>query len=293
MIYDLNQDIEWFESYSEGFSRDRDPEDRTNLAIKKEHSLRVLDNAIKIGASLELDGGLARLTHLAALFHDVGRFPQYERFRTFNDRNSANHAALSVEVLKKTDALSKLTPEHRRMVLGAVFLHNRQFIPSALPPQLDIITRIVRDADKLDIFPVLIAHFSPDFPANGVVTLDLRPHPTAYTESILCKVESGETGKYEEMIWINDLKLLLCSWVYDLNFPVSRRIVLQAGYLDAIFGSLPPDPKIIALRHQLTRELSVGVEASRKGTVAGESSLHETTTQKTCETFSGARFSLK
>ena len=69
MIYDLSQHIEWFENYSEGFSRDRDPEDQTNLAIKKEHSLRVLDNAIKIRASLELDGVLARLTHLAALFH--------------------------------------------------------------------------------------------------------------------------------------------------------------------------------------------------------------------------------
>jgi|WetSurMetagenome_2_1015567.scaffolds.fasta_scaffold01871_8 hypothetical protein len=268
MIYDLDQHIEWFENYSEGFFRGGNPEDRTNLAIKKEHSLRVLDNARRISASLELDGGLARLTHLAALFHDVGRFPQYERFRTFNDRNSANHAALSVAVLKKTDALSKLTPEHRRMVLGAILLHNRQFLPSALPPQLDVITRIVRDADKLDIFPVLIAHFSPDFPANGVVTLDLRTHPTAYTESIFGEVQAGKTGKYEEMIWINDLKLLLCSWVYDLNFPVSRKIVLQAGYLDAIFGSLPPDPKFIALRQQLSQVLSVGTGASREGAVA-------------------------
>jgi putative nucleotidyltransferase with HDIG domain len=265
MIYDLSQHIEWFEKYSEGFSGSGNPEDQTNLAIKKEHSLRVLDNAMKISASLELDGELTQLTHLAALFHDVGRFPQYQRFRTFNDRSSANHAALSVEVLRKTDALTKLTLEHRRLVLAAIFLHNRRFIPLALPPKLGIITRIVRDADKLDILPVLIAHFSPDFPANGVVTLDLRPHPTAYTESIFCKVLSGETGKYEEMIWINDLKLLLCSWVYDLNFPVSRRIVLQAGYLDAIFGSLPPDPKFIALRQQLTQELSVGVDASRKG----------------------------
>jgi len=288
MIYDLNQHIEWFENYSEGFSGGGNLEDQTNLAIKKEHSLRVLDNAMKISASLELDGVLAQIAHLAALFHDVGRFPQYERFRTFNDRNSANHAALSVEVLRKTDALSKLTQEHRRIVLGAIFLHNRQFIPTALPPKLGVITRIVRDADKLDIFPVLIAHFSPNFPANGVVTLDLRPHPTAYTESIFRKVRSGEAGKYEEMIWINDLKLLLCSWVYDLNFEVSRKIVLQAGYLDSVFGSLPPDPKFIALRQQLTQELSGDAGASRKGAAADEGSLQETATLRTCETFLSA-----
>lgn len=261
MTVDLNRHIEWFENYSEGFAQGENAEGRTNLAIKKEHSFRVLANAVKISAALRLDDALAGLAHLAALLHDAGRFPQYKRFRTFNDRNSANHASLSVAVLKKTNPLGELTPEHRRMVLGAIALHNRKIISNALPPRLDVIARIVRDADKLDIFPVLIAHFSPDFPPNGVVTLDLRPHPSAYTESIFAKVQSGVTGKYEEMVWINDLKLLLCSWVYDLNFAVSRSTVLREGYLDAIFGSLPSEPKFIALKQQLVRDLSAGMKA--------------------------------
>jgi hypothetical protein len=256
MTYDLNQHIKWFLNYSEGFSQG-DLEDRKNLAIKKDHSLRVLDNAIKIGASLKLDGVLAQLTHLAALFHDVGRFTQYAKFHTFNDRNSANHAALSVKVLRKTEALTTLRPEHRSMVLGAIFMHNRRSVPARLPFELNMMTRIVRDADKLDIFPVLIAHFLPHAPVNGVVTLDLKPHPTAYTEEIFQSVRSRRTCKYEEMVWMNDLKLLVCSWVYDLNFPVSRGIVLQAGYLDTIFSSLPSSPELIALRKQLKEELTV------------------------------------
>lgn len=264
MIHDLNRNIEWFKDYFEKFAGGEKPEDRANLAIKKEHSLRVLANAVKISAALELEDDLAAIVHLAALFHDVGRFTQYKRFRTFNDRRSANHASLSVEVLKKTDALSELTGEDRRMVLGAIALHNRKFIPNALPPRLNLITRIVRDADKLDIFPVLIAHFSPDFPANGVVTLDLKPHPSAYAEKIFAKVRSRETGKYEDMVWINDLKLLLCSWVYDLNFPVSRAIVLREGYLDSIFESLPSEPKFITLKQQLVRDLSNGLDTSRE-----------------------------
>ena len=260
MPYDLNQHIKWFENYSERFSQGT-LEDRKNIAIKKDHSLRVLGNAMEISASLKLDGELAQLTHLAALFHDVGRFPQYERFRTFNDRNSANHAALSVDVLRTTDALTTLRPEHRRLVLGAIFLHNRQFISAGLPFALDRMTRIVRDADKLDIFPVLISHFLPNSPLNGVVTLNLEPHPTAYTEEIFQSVRAGRIGKYEAMVWINDLKLLVCSWVYDLNFPVSREIVLQKGYLDAIFRSLPSSPEFVALREQLNEELAKDTDA--------------------------------
>jgi hypothetical protein len=255
MIYELSRYIKWFEDYSAGFSQGS-WDDAKNIAIKREHSLRVLRHAVEISASLNLDGELAELTHLAALFHDVGRFPQYARFCTFNDRNSANHAALSVKVLKETDVLNPLTPEHRRMVLGAIFLHNRQFIPAGLPPRLGVMTRVVRDADKLDILPVLISHFSPDSPVNGVVTLDLKPHPSAYTESIFLNVRSGKIAKYEEMVWINDLKLLLCSWVFDLNFSVSRKMILGKGYLDKIFASLPNDRKFMDLLKQLKRVLS-------------------------------------
>lgn len=86
--------------------------------------------------------------------------------------------------------------------------------------------------------------------------MGLEPHPTAYTESIFVKVQSREIGKYEEMTWINDLKLLLCSWVYDLNFPVSRKIVLEESYIERIFGSLPENPKFIGLKEQLTEDLA-------------------------------------
>lgn len=138
MAHDLKQYVEWFNKYSQSFTRGT-PQDLNNISIKRAHSLRVLQNAIQISAPLEMGAELAQLTHLAALFHDVGRFLQYERFQTFDDRNSANHAALSVAVLREKDALALLTPEHRRLVLGAVFLHNRQFISQGLPWKLALI----------------------------------------------------------------------------------------------------------------------------------------------------------
>ena len=42
-----------------------------------------------------------RIAEAVALLHDVGRFEQYKRYGTFNDRKSVNHAALGVEIMKK------------------------------------------------------------------------------------------------------------------------------------------------------------------------------------------------
>lgn len=231
-------------------------EDQKNIAIKIDHSLRVLDNAGRIAESIGLEPQLAMLSRLAALFHDVGRFPQYARFRTFNDRISANHARLSVDVLRESSILFDLAPERRRLVLGAIFLHNRRNIPPGLAPNLDLMARIIRDADKLDIFPVLLSHLEPGSPQNGVVTLHLKPHPIAYTRTILDDLRSKKMGKYDEMVWLNDLKLLLCSWVYDLNFPLSRRMLLELGYIERLFDLLPQSPEIFALRRQLKEDLT-------------------------------------
>jgi hypothetical protein len=43
-----------------------------------------------------------------ALLHDVGRFPQYRRWRTFRDSESDNHARLSLEVIRHEAVLEHL-----------------------------------------------------------------------------------------------------------------------------------------------------------------------------------------
>ena len=48
---------------------------------------------------------------------------------------------------------------------------------------------------------------------------------------------------YQEMVWVNDFKLLLCSWVYDLNYRVSRAVVRERGYLEELLGYLPRSPE--------------------------------------------------
>jgi len=40
-------------------------------------------------------------------------------------------------------------------------------------------------------------------------------------------------------LYVNDFKLLLISWVYDLNFATSRRILRERGYIPTLAATLP------------------------------------------------------
>ena len=234
-----------------GFAQNHYPEerqDRANMALKLDHCLRVYQEAEALVLEEGLQPWTTRIALQAALFHDVGRFPQYAAYKTFDDRKSVDHGRLGVRVLKQHGLLKSLDERERKAVCVAVILHNKRFLPPGLPDWAAAPARVVRDADKLDIFLVMLEHFRPDARNNPVVTLGLRDEPDVCTNTLVEQVLAGKLGDYAEMRTLNDFRLLLCSWVYDLNFPASKRAVRQRGYIDELLADLPDTPQIRAVR---------------------------------------------
>ncbi len=250
--------LRFVEEYRQGHSSDV-----ANVELKRDHSLRVLGNAEMIAASLGATSGDTVPTPstdeidlwlTAALFHDLGRFPQYAEYKTFHDGKSKNHAALGVKALRRRQLLADLPKEERSVVLSAVLLHNKHTLPCGLPPRIRRAVSVVRDADKLDIVRVMQEHFAREEP-NPVVTLHLKEHPTAYSDEIYAQVMDGRLAEYGRMRWTNDFKLLLCSWVYDLNFPATRRAMDERGHLGVLLDSLPRTDPIRKLKARIFENL--------------------------------------
>jgi hypothetical protein len=263
--YDFETYGQWFRDFTREFLQGSEF-DAANVQLKRDHTWRVLELARRISREAEPVPELRELAHLAALFHDVGRFPQYARYQTFQDQISVNHAYQGVLTLKLHRVLEEVPAAARRLVLGTVALHNRRCLPRGLSGELKSLTQIVRDADKLDIFAIMLAHFSPGTPHNNVVNLELKPHPDNYTPEILAQLRRRQMVNYHKMVWVNDFKLMLCSWVYDLNYRKSRKVFRERGYLEELLGYLPRSPEMISLGQQLREDLANGGEwVSRVG----------------------------
>ncbi|MFH1009094.1 MAG: HD domain-containing protein [Candidatus Latescibacterota bacterium] len=254
MTYDLDRYLRRFEDFTRGFMRGREDDD-AGIHLKIYHSLRVLDESRAITRSLSLSPLESELSQLVALFHDIGRFPQYARYKTFNDRISTNHARLGVDTILETGILFDLNAEDRRLILGAIYLHNRFALPQNLSRGLDLQAKIIRDSDKLDIARILLTHFESDAHSNNLVTLGLKTDPFAWSPDIVADIRSQKQVRYEGMVWVNDFKLLVSSWTYDLNFAASRQAALQRGYIDRLFAQLPPNAELQSLKAQLQDDM--------------------------------------
>ncbi|WP_051822476.1 HD domain-containing protein [Desulfonatronum thiodismutans] len=241
-----------------GFAREHfspDAQDRANMALKLDHCLRVFQEAETITIREGLQPDATRRSLWAALFHDVGRFPQYATHKTFDDRKSTDHGSLGVRTLKRRGLLAALDEHDRKAVLAAVILHNKRFLPPDLPDWAAVPARVVRDADKLDIFQVMIEHLRPGARNNPVVTLGLHDEPAVCTDALVEQILAGKLGDYARMRTLNDFRLLLCSWVYDLNFPASRQAVEERGHLNELLDDLPDLQKIRRVRETVLSAL--------------------------------------
>ena len=130
--------------------------DRSNgmIELKVVHTLRVAEVMDRITAALDLPDETRYLAALCAVFHDIGRFEQVTRYGTYNDRRSVDHAALSCEVLRENGFLDDLNDKQRRMVLTAIGNHNKLAIDDGLDEETLLLAKLIRDADKVDIFRV-------------------------------------------------------------------------------------------------------------------------------------------
>lgn len=227
---------------------------REYILLKRDHSLRVHALASRIVRAEGLEP--SQLYVAAALLHDIGRFSQYERFGTYRDDVSVDHGQEGAEVLRAGRFALECSPEERACLLEVVRLHNKKTLPPGLDPLIASVCHVVRDADKLDIVPVVLAQMQPSGPRDQVVTLGLADEPDKWTPFIAKIVAAGESPAYGQFRYLNDFALLLASWGPELVFRASRRLFSARGYLDGIFDLLPGTEAFVGLKSVLAARLA-------------------------------------
>jgi HD superfamily phosphohydrolase YqeK len=249
----------WFSGYCDSF-RSADAEVQRNFDLKQLHTRNVCDAACLIAR----DGSPRRLmlAEVAALCHDLGRFPQFREFRTFKDSESLNHAHLSAQILKQSDLLDFLPGPERDSVLFAVRLHNVYEVPAGLAPETEDLLRVVRDADKLDIWRIFIEYFNaPEGERASGAGLGF-PDRDACSPEVLAAVGAGKMVQLSTLKSLNDFKLLQLSWVYDINFLSTLRLIREREVLERLAATLPGDAAVLEVLDRVRDYLKLRLKAA-------------------------------
>lgn len=246
VLQDFSRIQAWFFEYVNGFTSD-DRLIRQNYTLKKDHTLRVCDDIKTIAEELSFTSKEIFVAQTAALLHDIGRFEQFKQYQTFQDAKSVNHAELGLEIIAQYQVLAGIDPDEKMQIINAIAWHNRASLPECNDNQTVKQAKLLRDADKLDIWKVVTDYFNAkNAIKNEAVEFGL-PDTPGYSPVIYANLLDSGIVKTAQLHNQNDFKLLLVGWVFDINYPVTLFLLQQRGYLEAIRQVLPDNMEIKTL----------------------------------------------
>ena len=251
---DVKQIRNYFEEYTRGFTS-ADGVLPLPLRIKIRHCRQVAEDCGGIAGELGWDESEVAVATSLGCLHDIGRFQQYTRYKTFRDGDSVNHAQLGCEVLDQCRILESLAAGDRKAIRDGIFHHNRRELPPGIPEASLRYIRLVRDADKLDIFRVVYEAVTQghlrDYPE---ITLDLDIDGPVSMD-LLEDIRGGKIGGYHKLKSLMDVYLIQVSWVYDFNYRPSLARMKQREILEKLGCLLPSDPAVRDVVQSAARHL--------------------------------------
>jgi len=235
---------EWMAQYMKSFYSD-DAEVQQGILIKEKHTGYVTANCVELAKFLKLSTHDTQLAEIIGLFHDVGRFRQYSIYKTFNDADSEDHADLALKVIDELEFFKELTAPDFEIVKFAIQNHNKKTVATTDDDRKILFAKIIRDADKLDIYRVLepfLAQANADKMPNfikskGNLVAEISPD---FIENFV----TGKQADYRKIRTNGDRKIVRLMWLYDINFSWTMQRIVERGYIEKIVENLPMDERV-------------------------------------------------
>ena len=227
----------WMSDYMKSFYTD-DEEVQNGILIKETHTGYVTTNCVALAKHLKLNQHDVELAEMIGLFHDVGRFRQYTIYKTFNDADSEDHADLGIKVINELDFFKQISREDFQIVEFAIGQHNKKEIAPCDDDRKILFAKIIRDADKLDIYRVLEPYFAQEN-ASKMPNFIKGKQIADISDDFVEHFAKGEQADYREIRTNGDRKIVRLMWIYNVNFAWTMKKIAERGYIEKIIENLP------------------------------------------------------
>ena len=234
----------WMTRYMKSFYSD-DAQVQQGILIKEKHTGYVTSNCVELAKFLKLSTYDTELAEIIGLFHDVGRFRQYSIYKTFNDADSEDHADLALKVIDELEFFKELSAPDYEIVKFAIQNHNKKLVAPTDDERKILFAKIIRDADKLDIYRVLEPFLAQE-------NADKMPQFIKSTSRLVAEISpdfvenfvTGEQADYRKIRTNGDRKIVRLMWIYDVNFSWTMQKIVERGYIEKIVSNLPMDERV-------------------------------------------------
>ena len=198
------------------------------IKLKIDHIKRVSKKCSEIAQNLKLNENEIKLAETIGLFHDIGRFEQAKTFNTFSDKDSVNHAELSIKVLFEENLIKnfKIDKKYYNIIKVAILNHNKNKIEDGLTEEELLYSKIIRDADKLDIYYTICNYdfesifWYQNFDCNKI------------SDILMQQFINSHAINYADIKSNADQILIFYAYIYDFYYDFSLQYLKRKRYIN-------------------------------------------------------------
>ncbi len=230
-----------FRKYVSGFDMDE-----TNIYLKFEHTFQVVKIIEQIAMKMSLSKEEMTLAKVIAYLHDIGRFEQVVKTNTFKD-NVIDHADNGIDLLFNRHLIDEfhISPKYYEIIRKAIKNHNKLEIEEDLNPQEELFVKLIRDADKIDIYRVRHKYEREKDEFNDVPT---ENNLNDFFGHRSINIKNNKTR--------SDSILCVLSFVYDMNFSESIEVLNESQYLQVFMDGIKVPGDKMALYDDIRKEIN-------------------------------------
>lgn len=233
------------------------------IRLKIEHTYQVAKISVGIAESLGLSDADTDLAWLIGMLHDIGRFLQVKRYDTFVDAKSVDHAEFGADLLFQDGLVERFLPEISEsnpeytdtlaILELAIRQHNKFRICEGLTDREMMFCNIIRDADKIDILRVNVQ--TPPDVIYKVTSEELRLSPIA--PEVMQSVREKHCVLRAHKKYPIDNLIGHIALVFELVYPMSRKLVKDQGYLDQMLAYESENPETKANMEEIRESMRI------------------------------------
>lgn len=227
----MSIDLEKAKKAFKEYIKDYNPEN-PKIKLKITHIERVAEISKKLAQDLNLSQEDVELAELIGLLHDIGRFEQIRIYNTFLDKDSINHAEYGVKVLFEDGLIRKFIEDNKydKLIKIAILNHNKMKIENGLSEREMLHAKIIRDADKTDIYYILTVEDKKEL----WYTSDLSNEKLS--DEVYEDFKKDKLIRYDKVKTGLDLVAINFSYAFDLYFSQSVKIICENKYLEKLYN---------------------------------------------------------
>ncbi|MBE6138393.1 MAG: HD domain-containing protein [Firmicutes bacterium] len=201
----------------------------TMIIAKYYHSIRVMDISRIIAKHVGFNDNDAEIAAIVGLLHDYARFEQWTKYKTYGDLKSIDHGDLAVSMLFDNNEIIKYTDKHENYdeIYDAIKYHNKFSIPEGLTEHNNLLCKIIRDADKLDLFYLFSIN-------KNVMPEDNNPISEKIRDDFFKSMCIDRRDVQND----NDNIVLGLALVFDLNFKYCFEYLIERNLIWRIYENI-------------------------------------------------------